>query len=82
MEKLKKVEAENAVKTERANRSLAEGLFVVTYKSIDIMNRHYTNLREANEWLFLSDFVLFFGLLADLGIFKNIETPPDIQSSF
>jgi len=33
------------------------------------------------DWSFPSDFVFDSGLLTDLGIFKNVETPPDIRSN-
>ena len=33
------------------------------------------------DWSFLSDFALDPGLLADLGIPKNVETSRDIQSN-
>ncbi len=33
------------------------------------------------NWLFLSDFAFDLKLLADLGIFENVEIFPDIRSS-
>ncbi len=42
------------------------------------------NIAESSDsivkWLLFSDFALFFGLLADLRIFKSVETLPDTRS--
>ena len=46
-----------------------------------------TNVEQAGlifgvDWSFPSDFALDLGLLADLGILGNVETPRDIQLGF
>ncbi len=76
------METEEAARVEGASRSLDGGSSIVAYKSIDTGDRHYPNLQEADEWLLPSGFALSLGLLVDLGIFKNVETSPDIRLSF
>ena len=63
-----------ATKIKRANRSLIKSPFITTYKSIDTVDRHHSNLLKTYKWLFFSDFALSLSLLTDLGILKNIET--------
>ncbi len=76
---LEKLKAEEAVNVKRASRSLGEGPFTIAYKPISTGDQHYPSLREADKWLFPSNFALSFGLLTDLRIFENVETLSDIR---
>ena len=79
---LAREEAEEAARAKGVNRSSVKGLSIATYELIDTVDRYHLGFQEVDGWLFLSDFVLSSGLLADLGIFKNVETFLDIRSSF
>ncbi len=81
MGELKKLKIEKTVRVERVNRSLNRSPFDVTYKLIDIKDRHHPGLQEADKWLFPSDFALSFSLLADLGILGNVGTSLNIRSN-
>jgi len=82
LKELEKMEAEKVVRVGGTSRSLSRGSFGATYKLIGTKGRYHPSLQKANEWLLLSNFVLSFGLLADLGIFGNVETLFNIRSDF
>ncbi len=42
---------------------------------------YLSNPLGSNDWFLPSNFVLSFGLLADLKILRNVGTPLDIQSN-
>ena len=81
IKKLEKVETEDTARIGGAGRFSAGGPSIATYEFIDMMGRCHSGPQKANEWLFPSDFVLFFNLLTDLGIFKSVEILLDIRSS-
>ena len=66
MEKLKRIETEKWVQTIAETTAINIGLIEPSF---------------AVDWSFFSDFALDFGLLADLGIPRDVETLRDIQLS-
>jgi len=74
IEELKRMEAEKIVKSIQAELSFFERQQIYSLSNI-------TGPFKI-DWSFLSDFAFDPGLLADLGILENVETPPDIRLGF
>ncbi len=74
LKELKRVKAEKAVRSSNAKR---QTVYIVGQKSVGPEDP-----LDPNNWFFPSDFALSFDLLIDLGILRNVEISPDIQSSF
>ncbi len=73
------------MEVEKAARSSNAGeqtIYIMKQRLVDPEDLHPLNLLSPNDWFFPSDFALSLGLLADLGIFKNVETFFDIRSNF
>ena len=79
---LKKLEKIKAEETARFSGVEGQAVHIVRQESVDLKDLYPSNPLDLNNWLLLSDFVLSPNLLTDLGIPRNIETPPDTQSSF
>jgi hypothetical protein len=65
------VEELEKIETEERTRAIVETT-TMNVKQVESISRV--------DWSFPSDFALDPGLLADLGIPRNVETPRDIQS--
>jgi len=78
MKELEKMKVEKAVKSSNIEE---QSVYIARQKLTDPEGLYLSSLLNFNDWLFPFDFVLFFGLLTNLGILRNIETSPDIWSS-
>ena len=78
IEVLAKEETEDAVRSLNIEEQI---IYTAKQKSADLEGLHLSNPLDPNDWLFPSDFILSFGLLTDLEIFKNVEIYLDIRSN-
>ena len=67
---LRDIEELERVETEERAQAIA---------GIAATNVEQAELSSGIDWSLPSDFVFDFGLLADLGILRNVKTPRDIQ---
>jgi hypothetical protein len=67
---VRELEEKEREKTEKRIQAIAE---------ITVTNIEQTKSTSKVDWSFLFDFVLDPGLLADLGILRNVETPYGIR---
>ena len=71
-----------AEETARFSNARKQTMYIARQRSVDPEDLYLPNFLDPNDWLFPSDFALSSGLLANLEIFKNIETSSDIRSNF